>query len=127
MLLNYQQAYDRGILLDEDKEHLQKKIAHLRKVNSVFYSGAVQGEIHAFIEFCGLQAKFIDIAQKMIDSGMDPRSSNIHTRNALPVEEHDIDYLAEKFECIFGAAFEQNPKLAQLFCKRVFGRNLQEK
>ncbi len=125
--LSAQEAYDRGILQKCDRERVERSLEHLRRVNSVFYSDAVQGEIHAFIEFCGLQSKFLDICTNMFRNGQDPRNTNIHSGIPLPVECHDIEYLAEKFKCIFGAAFKENPKLSDLFCERVFGRRLEKK
>jgi hypothetical protein len=125
--MHHQEAWDRGILLEADRDLVEHQIHHLSNVNSAFYCGAVGGGIHAFIEFCGLQAKFLGIARAMVRSGLDPRNVNIHSGRALPVEDHDIEYLAEKFECIFGAAFAQKPELSDLFCQKVFGRRLEKK
>jgi len=79
---------------------------------------------HAFIEFNGLMSKFVDICERAAKQGVSFPEANGHLGGSLPVEGHDIDYLAEKFECIFGPTLAANPELARRFIRKVFGETV---
>jgi hypothetical protein len=76
-------------------------------------------DCHAFLEFCGLMSKYQQLCRKAAEAGIDFRHANVHSDEALPMEEHDVRYLAEKFECIFGSFFRDNPDLARLFAQKA--------
>ena len=76
---------------------------------------------HAFLEFNGLMSKYQELCRKAADSGIDFTNLNVHSGRPLPMEDHDVAYLAEKFECIFGSFFKTNPDLALLFAERALG------
>lgn len=103
-----------------NKHEREQQLAKMRVVSDTFYYSAIKINVHAFIEFCGLMNKFIDICERTSDAGVDFNTANRHVGQALKVETHDIEYLAEKFECIFGATFEGNPELKALFIKKAF-------
>lgn len=99
-------------------EECEEMIPKMRDVSTTYYRGAIQTGCHAFIEFCGLQQKFIDIFSKTNQKGTDPNDCNTHSGKSLNVEEHDIAYLAEKFDCIFG------PTLRDERLRKVFFREM---
>lgn len=76
---------------------------------------------HAFLEFNGFMSKYQELCQKAADAGIDFRDANVHSGKPLPMEAHDVDYLAEKFSCIFGSFFRDNPDLAKLFASKALG------
>lgn len=70
---------------------------------------------HAYIEFAGLQAKFIDLCQAALDNGIEFPFANQHSQTPWPMESHHAAYLGEKFMCIFGFAIGPNPELRKTF------------
>lgn len=97
--------------LEERTEQVRK----MRKVANAFYGQAIQTGTHAFIEFCGFMMKFIDICARTSEAGTDFNEANTHTGQTLVVEDHDIVYLAEKFDCIFGPTLSDPKKRAVFF------------
>lgn len=97
-----------------NKEERAKQVKAMREVALAFYPQAANTHVHAFIEFCGLMQKFIDICENTSKKGRDFNESNTHTGDALVVAEHDVAYLAEKFDCIFGPTLA-DPRLRQVF------------
>jgi hypothetical protein len=100
-------------------------VERMRTVNSQFYATLFTmnfgTDCHAFLEFCGLTSKYADLCHAAANAGIDFRQTNVHTGNPLPMENHDVVYLAEKFECIFGAFFRDNPDKAKLFASLALG------
>jgi hypothetical protein len=97
-----------------DKKERDEQITAMTKVSGDFYYAAARTDVHAFIEFTGLMNKFIDVCRNSSAAGVDFNESNTHTGDALVVEDHDLVYLAEKFDCIFG------PTLADPKNRKVF-------
>lgn len=95
-----------------------EQIKAMRKVALAFYPQAANTHVHAFIEFCGLMQKFIDICEQTSKKGLDFNESNTHTGEALAVAAHDVRYLAEKFDCIFGPTLA-DPKMRQVFLEAM--------
>jgi N-acetyl-anhydromuramyl-L-alanine amidase AmpD len=106
------------------KEDLQKIASDMHKVAEatywLFFIQGMGSNCHAFLEFNGLIAKYVDIARKAADAGIDFTQANIHNKTPLPVETHDLEYLAEKLECIFGPILESNPEAKRAFLKKLF-------
>lgn len=100
-------------------------ISRMREVSSrvywMFFGAGMGSEAHAFIEFNGLISKYVDICERAAEKGVDFRDANVHTRVSLPVEGHDMDYMAEKLRCIFGPAIDSNPELRDRFKRKLFG------
>lgn len=101
-----------------NKKERKEQVAKMRKVSDAFYGAAANTGVHAFIEFCGLMSKFIDVCERTSQQGVDFNEANTHTGQVLAVEEHDVVYLAEKLDCIFGPTLE-DPKLRKVFFKRM--------
>lgn len=99
---------------------LQVMLGKMEAVSGVFYRHAVSIGHHAFIEFTGLMREYIVICSNAVEAGTDFTQTNIHAGDALPLLAHHVDYLAEKFECIFGPTFAKNPDLAKRFVAAVF-------
>lgn len=96
---------------------MRETIALMRKLNSeiynaMFWSG-IGARCHAFIEFCGLQAKYIDICEAALAQGLEFPFSNGHGA-PTHLDEHHARYLGEKFGCIFSSVID-DPKLCAAF------------
>lgn len=81
---------------------LQIMIEKMDKVSSIFYSQAIQVGNHAFIEFCGLMQEYKNMCQETLKNGGDFTTCNTHAGIALTVQPYQIEYLAEKLDCIYG-------------------------
>lgn len=101
------------------REECVAMIDKMRRVSSAFYWSAANTGCHAFIEFNGLMNEFIQICERAVDQDLDFNTCNTHTGQSLPVNPHNIEYLAEKLNCIYGPALASNPALAKMFCERV--------
>jgi hypothetical protein len=104
---------------------MRATIARMRAINAQFYalcfSGGIGGSCHAFIEFAGLQAKFIDMCQAALDAGIEFPFANQHSASPWPLERHHVDYLGEKFQCIYGFAIGPNKELRDAFIESGLG------
>jgi hypothetical protein len=100
-------------------------ISRLRELNELFYWACFRAEIgsraHAFIEFNGLMSKYVDLLERAVAQGVDPVSLNEHCGVAVPVETHDMAYLAEKLRCIFGPFIDGNPEAREVLRAKLFG------
>lgn len=67
-----------------------------------FYSAAIQIGNHPFIEFAGVMTAYLKSCQRAHDAGIDFTECNQHAGRELPMESFEVDYLAEKLNCIFG-------------------------
>ena len=101
-------------------EERAEQIKKMHEVYEQFYWLATTTHVHAFIEFTGLMAKFVDVCRKAHEAGLDYNICNTHTGQALPkVEAHDVEYMAEKLECIFGPTL-QKPEIRKAFLTALF-------
>jgi len=104
---------------------MRDTIRKMREINSAFYAMVFQAGMgshcHAFVEFSGLQAKFIDMAEAALDAGIEFPFANTHSSTSWPMEVHHAAYLGEKFNCIYGFALAQSPDLLEAFNKEAFG------
>ena len=92
-----------------------------RQTYALFYRENMGGEVHAFLEFNGLIAKYAQICQRCAAEGVDFRHMSTHTGQALPVEVHDMVYLGEKLQCIFGPIIDANPAARAALKQALFG------
>lgn len=97
------------------KKERDVQIKKMENVSLDFYSGATRTGCHAFIEFCGFMRKFIDICKNSSEAGVDFNEANTHVGVELVVADHDLVYLAEKFDCVFGPALADPKKRAIFF------------
>lgn len=85
------------------------------------FSSNIGGSCHAMMEFCGLMSMYVKLCRAASRKGIQFPFINTHSGTAIPMELHDVEYLAEKFDCIFGAFFKANPKAARLFAEKALG------
>lgn len=105
----------------EELEDLAKKMRAVANATyALFFSAGMGGECHAFLEFNGLIQKYVDIASRAAQQGIDFTQANVHNSKALPVEDHDLAYLAEKLRCIFGPIIDANPEAKELMKEILF-------
>jgi hypothetical protein len=88
----------------------------------LFFTSNMGGRCHTFIEFNGLISKYAEIAKKCAERGIDFTSASVHSGALLPVEEHDLMYIAEKLRCIFGPILDNDPAKKKKFLKVLAGR-----
>lgn len=96
------------------KQELREICSKMQSTSNAFYSGAVKTQNHAFIEFTGLINEYIKACADAIEKDVDFTQTNIHTGLALPLASYQLDYITEKFNCIYGCSFT------------VKGKNLQD-
>lgn len=105
----------------EDLIHVTREMrATAGKVYDLFFWSGMGSKVHAYIEFCGLLSKYVDICQRAAERGIDFTVSSVHTGIPLPVEVHDMHYLGEKLACIFGPMIAANPKAREALKKELF-------
>lgn len=106
------------------QEDLMKIVAAMREVSNrtydVFFWGNMGAYAHAFIEFNGLLSKYVDICQRAAEQGIDFTDANVHSGIPFPVEEHDMNYLGEKLQCIFGPMINANPRARAALKRALF-------
>lgn len=88
------------------KEELRNICRRMQSVSNTFYSGAVGTGNHAFIEFCGLMNEYIKACFDSIEQGVDFTNCNVHSGIALPLAPYQLDYIREKFDCIYSGSFK---------------------
>lgn len=94
----------------EDQEQKLELIKTLKKDVEQFYwtlfSHRAGGEFHAFVEWCGVMSEHLNIVEGLLKKGIDATNMNVHSGQALPIPDHQLNYLAEKMECIFDGLIE---------------------
>lgn len=107
--------------MNYSKRELDEIITTMRRVAhdtyALFFSAGMGSSCHAFLEFNGLISKYVDICQNCAKAGIDFTVLNQHSSQALPVADHDINYLVEKLDCIFGPAIRANEQTKAAFAK----------
>ena len=106
-------------------EELSEILENMSKVSEAVYwhmfKSGIGGTCHAMIEFCGLISKYVGLCRAAAKEGIQFPYINTHSGTSIPMENHDAAYLAEKFDCIFGAYFKANPEAAKLFAREALG------
>lgn len=80
----------------------------------------IGGRAHAFLEFCGIMTAYVQVLESAVRAGLDPQELNAHTGEPIPVQGHEIQYLAEKLNCIFGPVLSSNPEARKILLKELF-------
>lgn len=101
------------------QKELEEMCGKMKAVSNTFYQGAVRTGVHPFIEFCGLMNEYIQICERASSSGIQFPFASEHNGEAIPIEPHEANYIAEKLRCIFGPTIDQNPEIKGIF-KRAF-------
>lgn len=91
---------------EANKKLRAEALRRMQDASDTFYGLAVQTRCHAFIEFTGLLNEYIDLCHKAEAEGINWIMANTHNRTPMPIREHNIDYLAEKLDCIYGPSLE---------------------
>jgi hypothetical protein len=94
-----------------NKAEREEILVSMREASSRFYGMAVHTKCHPFIEMTGLMNEYITICQAAHAKGIDFTQSNTHTGQALPIAPHNVAYLAEKLNCIYGPSLLASPEL----------------
>lgn len=103
------------------QEELMEMIGRMRKIASQTYWMLMWTECHPFIEFNGLMQKYVDICEMAAKKGVQFPDANKHGEVVLPIEEHDMLYLAEKLRCIFGPIIDNNEEARRVLFEGLFG------
>ena len=77
-----------------------------------FYAAATRIGIHPYVEMAGFMGEFIKMCRDMHEEGVDFGTS------ALRAKPHQLAYIAEKFDCIFGEALA-DPKARGMFIRAL--------
>lgn len=96
-------------------------LSQMQSISNGFYQQAIQAHVHPFIEFTGLMNEYIKMAQEAHKRGQDFTNATGHFEESLPMEPYNAEYLAEKFDCIFGPTFRANPEAWKAFKRKMEG------
>ncbi len=102
------------------QEQRTEMLRKMRATSSQFYELAIRTGVHSFIEFCGLMNEYIQVCERADKAGIDWVSANTHSGTALPFEDYNAAYLAEKLNCIYGPELLGNEKVRQAFISKLF-------
>ena len=75
-------------------------LARAQALASSYYPLATQTGIHSMIEWCGVMGEYVNMlgdAHKY--HGIDPRSVDQHSGEAVPAQPFQIEYICEKLGC----------------------------
>lgn len=98
------------------KESLNK----MQDISNAFYQRAIALGIHPFIEFAGMMNEFIKMGLQTLEAGKDFTQTSIHSdAPGLVAYSFNGDYLAEKFECIFGKTFLDSKEFKLAFLEKM--------
>lgn len=82
----------------EDRERM---LAAMEVARDAFYAAAVRIGVHTYVEMAGFMGEFIKMCRDMHEEGVDFGTTPLR---AAP---HQLAYIAEKFDCIFGEALAE--------------------
>lgn len=91
-------------------EERELTLARMNQAVSRFYSAAVQIGNHPFIEFAGVMTAYVKSCERAHADGVDFSECTAHAGEALPMESFELDYLAEKLNCVFGGRITTAPE-----------------
>ena len=100
---------------------LDAMLSRMQTASDTFYVLAIQTGCHNFIEFCGLMNEYIKVCRQSCDAGLDFTRANVHAGGALLVHDYNMQYMAEKFACIFDTTLA-NPAMREIFLQAVLGK-----
>lgn len=101
------------------RDDLTDMIAKMNDVTKSFYAAATQTGCHGFIEFCGLMGEYVKMCEFSLENGIDFATANTHNERPLAAAPHQIAYIVEKLDCIFGPAIRSNPETKAAFASLV--------
>jgi hypothetical protein len=119
----YERMREKILEMPLKRESLLALANHMSEVASetyyLFFRAGIGTHAHAFIEFCGVLNKYVDLCRKAAEEGVDFTTANVHTGKSIPVEAHDMRYLAEKMKCIFGPMLAANTEARRAFFEEL--------
>lgn len=102
----------RSGLTPERRAELIATLDKMVDAKDAFYEAAVGIGHHKFIEFAGFMGEYIKICRDTMDVGVD------FTVAEVPAYGCRIEYIAEKFNCIFARLISTDPKSLRDFILR---------
>lgn len=111
-------THDRAPMEHTDAELLDM-LAKMDAASRLFYSLAVRAGCHGFIEFTGLMNEYINVCRQTLEAGQDFTLSNTHAEKPLVIQDYQISYFAEKFDCIFGPTLRAHPESRKILAKML--------
>lgn len=95
----------------------------LQKLCDHFYwlcfRNGLASKCHPFLEFNGVMQQYVSMCRSAADNGIDFAHCSVHQNRSLPMRVADASYLADKLNCIFGAAIRSNPEVARIFREKL--------
>lgn len=82
-------------------EEREWMLEQMQAVKNGFYAAAQRIGNHPFVEFAGLLHEYIEACRVAHAAGIDFTQCNSHSGVALPLHNHQVDYINEKLGCIF--------------------------
>jgi len=92
--------------LKETKEYLNKIQENITSFYWVLFNLGVGERFHPMLEWCGVMSEYIKIHQALLDEGIDATNSDIHNGIGSKIPKYQLNYLAEKLNCIFSGMLE---------------------
>lgn len=86
----------------ELEKELRVCVKGMEAASALFYAAAIRTGNHAFIEWTGLINEYIKLCEAAAAQGIDFRFLNIHCGKHLPMRPHNLHYIQEKLDCIYG-------------------------
>lgn len=112
--------------MEYTKEELLELAKQMRQTANAIYPMLMRCNVHPFIEFNGLMQKYVDVCERAAAKEIQFPFANEHSGQQIPVEPHDMLYLAEKLRCIFGPTLDANPEARRAFIQGLFGEHARE-
>lgn len=100
---------DRDLIRTEySVEERERMLARMTEIADSFYCAAQRVGHHQFIEFAGFMNEYIKVCRRMHAEGVDFGTTDLAPKN------YEMEYIAEKFDCIFGEAL-MKPEMRAAF------------
>jgi hypothetical protein len=101
----------------EEREVMLQKMT---EASNRFYVMATAIGCHPFIELTGLMNELIEIYRENHELGFDFTQADTHSGKGLNMKPHQMAYISEKLDCIFGPTL-QDPLLRRQFINVMLG------
>jgi len=95
------------MLNELDRFELLRRLDELQELSDSYYRTACKIGMHTFIEHTGFINEHLKILRKAAVAGVDVANLSNHSNDLLRVEPYEVDYLAEKFACMFAPLFKK--------------------
>lgn len=99
-------------MTNEQKAENAETLKQMKNIAHLFYCAATGLSSHKFIEFTGFLNEYIKACERAHSQGVD------FITETIPFKTHEMAYIAEKFDCIFGRELS-DPKLRGAFIQSL--------